>query len=50
MPIFAGKGKTSEKNFHLSMHDGKDLSLIKILGGLKIQGGTKISIALSPSE
>jgi len=46
--VITGRGKNGDPSFHLSIHEGRDIPLMNIMGGVKLDGGTKTTIVLNP--
>jgi hypothetical protein len=46
--LISGRGKNGDPSFHLSIHEGRDIPLMNIMGGVKLDGGTKTTIVLNP--
>jgi len=45
---FLGRGKSADFPFRISIHQGRDIPLLEILGNIKLKGGSKTTIVLNP--
>jgi hypothetical protein len=46
--LHKGRGKNKDTFLRISIDEGRDVPLVQVMNGIKVPGGSKISIVLNP--